>query len=262
VSDGARTILVTGAVRRIGAVIVRHLATRGWRVAIHHHHSPDDADALAAELGADQGRACVVTGDLACAETAPRLIAEVRAAFSAPLMALVNNASLFSYDRPPIADAAALPAHMAVNLDAPVLLASALAAQDDLATGAVVNILDQKIANLNPDFFSYSCGKVALAGATAMLAQALGPRIRVNAVSPGLSLPSLDQSEAEFRAVAGQNLLRRPIEVGAIAEAVAFLLTARGIHGQNIFVDNGQRFLPRDSDVMFETRGTNRAAHG
>lgn len=257
---------MTGAVRRIGAVIARHLAARGWRVAIHHHHSPDEAGALAAELGAEKGGACVVTGDLASAETAPGLVAGVREAFGVPLMALVNNASLFSYDRPPITKAAALPEHMGVNLNAPVLLASALAAQDDLAAGAVVNILDQKIANLNPDFFSYSCGKIALAGATAMLAQALGPRIRVNAVSPGLSLPSLDQSEAEFRAVASENLLRRPVEVSAIAKAVDFLLTARGIHGQNIFVDNGQHFLPRDSDVMFETRlknpGANRSAHG
>jgi NAD(P)-dependent dehydrogenase (short-subunit alcohol dehydrogenase family) len=258
VRDAGRTILVTGAARRIGAAIARHLAARGWRVAVHHHHSPEAAEDLAAELDG----AWVVTGDLACAETAARLVAEVRAAFGVPLMALVNNASLFTYDRPPIADAAALPAHMAVNCDAPVLLASALAAQDDLAAGAVVNILDQKIANPNPDFFSYSCGKVALAGATAMLAQALGPRIRVNAVSPGLSLPSLDQSEAEFRAVASENLLRRPVEVQAIAEAVDFLLTARGIHGQNIFVDNGQHFLPRDSDVMFETRQGSRRPHG
>ncbi|MEO9131814.1 MAG: SDR family oxidoreductase [Sphingomonas sp.] len=249
----ARTVLVTGAARRIGAVIARHLAARGWRVAIHHHHSPDDAEALAAELGGS----CVVTGDLACAETSTRLIAEVRAAFDVPLMALVNNASLFSYDRPPITDEAALSGHMVVNLDAPVLLASALAAQADLAAGAVVNILDQKVANLNPDFFSYSCGKVALAGATAMLAQALGPRIRVNAVSPGLSLPSLDQSEAEFHEVAGENLMRRPVEVGAIAEAVDFLLMAQGIQGQNVFVDNGQHFLPRDSDVMFEPRQAN-----
>jgi len=126
--------------------------------------------------------------------------------------------------------------------------------EEDLADGAVVNILDQKVANLNPDFFSYSCGKVALTGATAMLAQALAPRIRVNAISPGLSLPSLDQSDEEFGAVASQNLLRRPMDVRAIADAVAFLLTARGVRGQNIFVDNGQRFLTRDSDVMFDTR--------
>jgi NAD(P)-dependent dehydrogenase (short-subunit alcohol dehydrogenase family) len=204
----------------------------------------------------------VVTGDLAVPDTAQRLIAEVRAAFGAPLAALVNNASLFTFDRPPLSNAGALPAHMAVNLDAPVLLASALAAQDDLTEGAVVNILDQKVANLNPDFFSYSCGKVALAGATPMLARALGPRIRVNAVSPGLTLPSLDQSEAEFRAVANENLLRRPVDIDAIGEAVDFLLTAGGITGQNIFVDNGQHFLPRDSDVMFETRQTNGRAHG
>ena len=261
-SDFGRTVLVTGAARRIGATIARHLAGRGWRVAIHHHHSPGEADALAAALGAGEGRAIVVTGDLAFAETAPRLVAQTRAAFGAPLMALVNNASLFTYDRPPIAHAAALHRHMAVNLDAPVLLASALAAQEDLAAGAVVNILDQKVANLNPDFFSYSCGKVALAGATAMLDQALGPRVRVNAVSPGLSLPSLDQSEMEFRAVADENLMGRPVDVDAIAEAVAFLLGAGGVSGQNIFVDNGQHFLPRASDVMFETRGANGGPHG
>jgi len=258
VSDAERTILVTGAPRRIGAAIARHLAARGWRVAIHHHHSPEAAEALAADLPG----ACVLTGDLAQAEVPALLVQQARAALGGPLTALVNNASLFAYDRPPLAEPRMLRDHMAVNLDAPALLASALAAQNDLAHGAVVNILDQKIANLNPDFFSYSCGKIALAGATTMLAQALGPRIRVNAVSPGLSLPSLDQSDAEFGAVASENLLRRPVEVTAIAEAVDFLLTARGITGQNVFVDNGQRFLPRDSDVMFETRRETGAGHG
>jgi NAD(P)-dependent dehydrogenase (short-subunit alcohol dehydrogenase family) len=258
VSAPVRTVLVTGAVRRIGAVIARRLGALGWRVAVHHHHSPEEAEGLAAELPG----ACVLTGDLALPEMAARLVAQAREAFGCPLGALVNNASLFAYDRPPLVDPAMLREHMAVNLDAPALLASALAAQEDLADGAVVNILDQKVANLNPDFFSYSCGKVALGGATAMLAQALGPRIRINAVSPGLSLPSLDQSEAEFRAVACENLLRRPVDVGAIAEAVEFLLTARGIAGQNVFVDNGQHFLPRDSDVMFETRPRDGEQHG
>ncbi|MDQ2877931.1 MAG: SDR family oxidoreductase [Pseudomonadota bacterium] len=247
-SEAARTVLVTGAARRIGAVIARHLAGEGWRVAIHHREHGDEAEALAAELPG----AIVLEGDLADPSTPARLVAEARTAFGAPLAALVNSASLFRYDTPPLADAAMLREHMAVNLEAPVLLASALAAQSDLESGAVVNILDQKLANPNPDFFSYSCAKIALGGATVMLAQALAPRITVNAVSPGLSLPSGDQSEAEFAAVASRNLLRRPVDTVGIARAAAFLLTARGVTGQNVFVDNGQRFVTRDRDVMFE----------
>ena len=110
-------------------------------------------------------------------------------------------------------DEALLARLVQVNLAAPVALAGALARQNDLHDGAVVNLLDQKVANINPDFFSYSCTKIALEGATTMLAQALAPRVRVNAVSPGLSLPSGDQSAAEFAAVASQNLLERPVAV-------------------------------------------------
>lgn len=245
-----RTVLVTGAARRLGAVIARHLAGEGWGVAIHHLHSADDAEALSAELPGS----IVLAGDLADAETPVALIAAARAGFDAPLMAIVNSASLFEYDTPPALTAASLERHHAVNLEAPVLLASALATQDDLAEGAVVNILDQKLANPNPDFFSYSCAKFALAGATTMLAQALGPRIRVNAVSPGLSLPSADQTEAEFHAAASRNLLRRPVDPQNIARAVAFLLEARGVQGQDLFVDCGQRFLAKTRDVMFEDR--------
>lgn len=245
-----RTVLVTGSARRLGAVIARHLAASGWRVAIHHLHSAEDADALSAELPGS----IVLAGDLADPATPMALLAAARAGFGAPLMAVVNSASLFDYDTPPAITAASLDRHHAVNLSAPVLLASALAAQDDLADGAVVNILDQKLANPNPDFFSYSCAKFALGGATTMLAQALGPRIRVNAVSPGLSLPSADQTEAEFAAAASRNLLRRPVDPQDIARAVAFLLEARGVQGETLFVDCGQRFLPRDRDVMFEDR--------
>jgi len=249
-------VIVTGGARRIGAVIVRQLAAAGYRVVIHHRQSTGDADALIAELGAG---AFAIDQDLAEEGAAHALIAAVRAAFGVPVSGLVNNASLFGYDRPPIADGDAIERHMRVNLTAPVLLASAMAAQDDLVAGAVVNILDQKLANLNPDFFSYTCSKLALAGATQMLAQALGPRIAVNAVAPGLTLPSLDQTEAEFASVASLNLLERPIGADMVADAVAFLLAARGITGQTLFVDNGQRFLRRERDVMFSTRG---AEHG
>lgn len=245
-----RRVIVTGAARRIGAIVARHLAGAGWQVAIHHR----DADIEAAALSDDLAGSIVLSGDLADPATAAALIGAARAGFGGPVGAVVNCASLFDYDAAPLTGGNGLRRHAAVNLDAPVLLASALALQDDLAAGAVVDILDQKIANLNPDFFSYSCAKIALAGATTMLAQALGPRIRVNAVSPGLSLPSGGQSEAEFAAVASENLLRRPVDPHEIARAVAFLLTARGITGQNIFVDNGQHFLPSDHDVMFRSR--------
>lgn len=248
--QAARTVLVTGAARRLGATIARHLAGEGWRVAIHHYHSAADAEALARDLPGS----IVLTGDLADPATPGALVAAARTSFGAPLAAVVNSASLFDYDTPPAVTADSLQRHARVNLDAPVLLACALAAQDDLTEGAVVDVLDQKVANLNPDFFAYSCAKVALTGATTMLAQALGPRIRVNAVSPGLTLPSADQTDAEFAAVASRNVLRRPVDPEDVARAVAFLLDARGIAGQNLFVDCGQHFVALPRDVMFETR--------
>ncbi len=248
----AKTVLITGAARRIGAAIAAHLAGQGWRVALHYHEHADEALALAARLPG----AVALEGDLAEPETPAELIAAARAVFGVPIRGLVNNASLFRYDVPPQIDPALLEEHHAVNLAAPALLVAALAAQDDLDAGAVVNLLDQKLANPNPDFFSYSCAKFALGGATTMLAQALGPRVRINAVSPGISLPSGGQSEAEFQAVANRNLLRRPVAIDDIADAVAWLLEARGITGQNIFVDCGQRFIARSRDVMFEN------AHG
>lgn len=244
------TVLVTGGAARIGAAIARVLAAQGWRVAVHARRI-EAARVFAATLPDAIG----VGGDLSDPTTPAALISAVRLAFKTPVCGLVNNASLFAYDRAPLCDGALLDAHLAVNLTAPVLLASALASQHDLADGAVVNMLDQKLANLNPDFFSYSCSKVALAGATTMLGQQLGPRLRINAVSPGITLPSLDQSAAHFGAVASRNLLCRPIEIDAIADAVAYLLHARGVHRQTIFVDNGQHLVPSMRDVMFDRPG-------
>ncbi len=262
IGQGPGTVIVTGGARRIGAAIVRHLAATGWQVVIHQRAPQDgdgqlDAGDLIASLAT--GHAVAVEADLADPHAASTIMTAARAAFSQPVRGLVNSASLFEYDTPPIADGKAIARHMEVNLTAPALLASAMAAQDDLPAGAIVNILDQKLANMNPDFFSYTCSKAALASATHMLAQALGPRIVVNAVAPGLSLPSFDQSEAEFAVVSSENLLRRPIGVSQIAGAVEFLLSCRGITGQTLFVDNGQRFLQRHRDVMFATR---EAAHG
>lgn len=242
-------VLVTGGARRIGAAIVRHLVAAGHEVAVHHHDSHDEAEALAAELGV-----ALVTADLADEAETRGLVQAAAEALGGPVEGLVNNASLFAWDALPLADYAGLDRHMHVNLGAPLLLASATAAQTGLAEGAIVNLLDQKLANPNPDFLTYTLSKAALAEATRLLAMALAPRIRVNAVSPGLSLPSLDQSEAEFTDVASHNLLARPVDLGDIARAVEHLLVARSITGQNVFVDCGQRFVRREGDVMFEGR--------
>ncbi|HEX4693871.1 SDR family NAD(P)-dependent oxidoreductase [Sphingomonas sp.] len=251
-----RTVLVTGGARRIGAAIVRALAEAGHRVVIHHHRSHDeDAAALARELDPVAERVATVNGDLAEPDAATAILQASRNIMNGPIDGLVNCASVFEFDRPPSFDPALLADLMRVNLAAPVALACALAGQDDLIDGAVVNLLDQKVANLNPDFFSYTCTKIALEGATTMLAQALAPRVRVNAVSPGLTLPSGDQSDTEFASVSGQNLLERPVPIAELGRAVEYLLTAPAVTGQNLFVDNGQRFLKRQGDVMFSTPG-------
>lgn len=251
-----RTVLVTGGSRRIGAAIVRALAGAGHRVVIHHHHPHDEhAAALAEELDPSGDRIATVVGDLAQPDAARAIFVAARTAMRGMIDGLVNCASVFEFDRPPEVDPALLARLTSVNLSAPVALACELAKQDGLRDGAVVNLLDQKVANLNPDFFSYTCTKIALAGATTMLAQALAPRVRVNALSPGLTLPSGDQSDAEFAAVASQNLLQRPVPIEEVARAVEYLMTTPAITGQNLFVDNGQRFLKREGDVMFSTLG-------
>jgi len=242
-------VLVTGAARRIGAAIARGVAGAGHRVVIHYHRSRDEAEALARALDG-----WTVQGDLADTASLPALFARARDVAGAPIGALVNSASLFEYDSPGTVDPVLAARLHAVNCTAPTVLASALAAQSDLADGAVVNLLDQKLANPNPDFFSYTLSKAALAAAGELMAQAFAPRLRVNAVAPGLTLPSGDQSEEEFHRVATQNLLRRPVGAGAVAEAVVYLLGARSVTGQTLYVDSGQRFLRSDRDVMFEGR--------
>jgi NAD(P)-dependent dehydrogenase (short-subunit alcohol dehydrogenase family) len=249
VSVPRRTVLVTGGARRVGAAIVRALAAAGHRVVIHHHASADQADALARETGG-----AVVTADFADEAATRGLIGQAAAAIGQSIDGLVNCASVFEFDSPAAFDPALLHRLTAVNLGAPVLLAAGLAAQTGLVDGAIVNVLDQKVANLNPDFFSYTCTKVALAGATEMLAQAMAPAITVNAVAPGLTLPSGDQSDAEFAAVSRENLLRRQVDPAEIGRAVDFLLTNPCVTGQTIYVDSGQRFLKRDGDVMFSNR--------
>lgn len=242
----ARTVLVTGGAKRLGAAIVRACAGAGWRVVIHHRGSRPEAEALAAEL-----EGATVQGDLADTPGIAALFERARASAGGTIDALVNSASAFEFDAVDAIDAALAARLYAINCTAPAMLTAALAGQEELEDGAVVNLLDQKLANPNPDFFSYSCAKFALAGATTMLAQALSPRIRVNAVAPGLTLPSGGQTPEQFDRVARANLLRRPVGAAAIGEAVAYLLGAASVTGQTLYVDSGQRFVASVRDVMF-----------
>jgi NAD(P)-dependent dehydrogenase (short-subunit alcohol dehydrogenase family) len=244
-------VLVTGGAKRLGAAIARAVAAAGHRVVVHHRSSPAEAAALAEELGG-----AAVAGDLADLAAIPALFDRAVRAAGVPITGLVNSASLFEFDRPPRFDPALAAKLYTVNTLAPVCLAEALARQVAPGEGAVVNLLDQKLANPNPDFFSYTLSKYASEGATTLLAQALAPRVRVNAVAPGLTLPSGDQTEAEFEDVAGRNLLGRAVGAEQVAAAVVYLLEARSVTGQTLFVDSGQRFLKRNGDVMFEGRPT------
>lgn len=244
----SRTILVTGGAKRLGAAIARACAAAGHRVVIHHGRSGDEARALAAEIGA----AGTVGGDLAALDAIGDLWARACEVAGGPVDGLVNSASQFAFDRPEAIDVALAARLYAVNCTAPVLLAGALAGQG--RGGVVVNLLDQKLANPNPDFFSYSLSKAGLAAATTLMAQAFAPTVRVNAVAPGLTLPSGDQSAAAFAGVARANLLERPVGAEAVADAAVWLIGAESVTGQVLYVDSGQRFVKRDRDVMFEGR--------
>lgn len=245
-------VLVTGAARRIGAEIARVLAAQGYAVVIHYRNSSDDAKALQAEIARAGGKAALCEADLADPADVETLIDRAAIALGEPLTALVNNASLFEYDRASDVTREAMDRHFRINMLAPVLLAKHLVRQLPAGVaGAVVNLLDQKLANPNPDFFSYSLTRYALAGATTMMAQEFAGRCRVNAVAPGITLPSGGQSEAEFAAVGRENLLQRVSSPSNVAGAVRMLLGNAAINGQCIWVDGGQRFMNQPRDVMF-----------
>jgi NAD(P)-dependent dehydrogenase (short-subunit alcohol dehydrogenase family) len=249
--------LVTGGGRRLGADIVRGLAHKGWNVAIHYNGSAEEAERLSADVARSFGvKSLLLKADLAAAEAASALPIEASRLAGAPLSLIVNNASIFEFDRAGDFAAADFDRHFIVNARAPALICQAYARSLPAgAEGAVVNILDQKLWNLNPEFFTYTLSKAALLYATKTLAMALAPRIRVNAVAPGLIFPSGDQTPEEFAAyVEKYNLLKRPIRIEDVVDAVIFLATCRSATGAIIHVDNGQHLAPSQHDVRFNSR--------
>ena len=238
----------------MGAAISLALARRGWDVAVHYAKSADDALQVCEAIRALGRNAIALDCDLADEAATLRLIARTRDALGNPTC-LVNNASRFTADDAASFDYALLAAHMRVNLAAPVLLARELHRQlPDDACGVVVNLLDQKLFNPNPDFLSYTLSKAALQAATTLLAQALAPRLRVIGVAPGITLAASGQSEASFAKAHAMTPLGRSSGVDDIANAVCFAVESPAITGTTLVVDGGQHLVPTKRDILFLAR--------
>lgn len=240
--------LVTGGGKRIGKAICLELARAGFDVAIHHRGSGDAARAVAEEVRALGRRAATVAADLSVeAEVRGLVPAAVQAL--GPLSALINNASVFEDDRVGSLGRETWDAHIETNLRAPIVLAEAFAAQAPHGS-AIVNLLDQRVLKPDPRFFSYALSRNGLWWATRTLAQALAPRIRVNGVGPGPTLPSVHQTPEDFAAEAGGTLLQRAGSVDAVASAVRWLVEADMVTGQMIAVDGGQHLAWKTPDIV------------
>jgi NAD(P)-dependent dehydrogenase (short-subunit alcohol dehydrogenase family) len=245
--------LVTGAGRRIGRAIALGLASAGWDVAVHCRSSRAEAQDTVDAIRALGRRAALLECDLADEAAVRGLLARAIDALG-PVGCVVNNASLFEYDSAADFSPALLAAHMQANVSAPILLAQALHAATPAGGQAVViNLLDQKLANLNPDYLSYTLSKAALDTATTMLAQALAPTVRVVGVAPGLTMLSGDQGEAGFARAHQATPLGRSSTPQDVADAVCYLASARAITGTTLLVDGGQHLVPLPRDVMFLT---------
>lgn len=247
----ANVALVTGAGRRIGRAIALGMAQAGWDVAVHYRHSADEARQVVERITALGRRAVALPCDLADEAAVRRLLPQAAEALGA-VHCVVNNASLFDYDSAADFTLARLDAHMAANVAAPILLAQALhAATPDGAQAVVLNLLDQKLYNLNPDFLSYTLSKAALHTATTMLAQELAPRLRVVGIAPGITLVSGEQSEDGFAKAHGQTPLGRSSTPDDIVAAVLYAAGARALTGTTLLVDGGQHLTASPRDVMF-----------
>jgi len=233
--------LVTGGARRIGRAIAFALAEDGYAVAVHYNTSRHEADGVVAEIIANGGRAAAVSGDLLDAAAVAGLIPAAVAALGGPLTCLVNNASVFEDDAALTMTGDGYDRHAIVNLKTPVFLAQAFARQLPAgATGSIVNIIDQRVWNLSPEFFSYTLSKAGLLAANRMLAQALAPAIRVNAIGPGPVLRSIHQTADDFAAECAGTPLARGSNPEEIAAAVRFILRTPAMTGQMIALDGGQ----------------------
>jgi NAD(P)-dependent dehydrogenase (short-subunit alcohol dehydrogenase family) len=242
-------VLVTGAGRRLGREIALALAGAGWRVAVHYRHSEADAIKTVADCAGSTGAAALFRCDLGDEAAVRMLLPQVVEKFG-QIDAVVNSASTFEHDSPATFTFAALETHLRSNTGAAVLLAQAL--HEHLAsrnaTGAVVNLLDQKLWNQNPDFFSYTLSKAALEAANTMLAIALAPRVRVVGVAPGLTLGSHMLTDEQFEVLHKLSPLGRSSTPADVAATVRFALENQSMTGTTLLVDGGQHLMKFERD--------------
>ncbi len=238
--------LVTGGLHRVGAAIAAALAGAGYDLALHRRREGGPDGDLVTAIGKARVDHIIVSADLGESGAAERLFADVVQQCGRAPTLIVNNASLFAEGGIEALDGAALDAALAVNLTAPTLLTQALFASG--GNGAVINILDQRVVNPVPDQIAYTIAKQALWQATRTLAIACAPRIRVNAVAPGLTLPTPDYEDGRMERMAGLMPLHRLAAPKDIADAVLYLARAENVTGQTIFVDAGANLRSFDRD--------------
>lgn len=245
---------MTGSAKRVGSAIALALADDGWDVAVHYATSAADAEATADAVRQRGRRAMSIAADLGDEDAVSRLVDRVADELDVPLC-LVNNASIFDEDGALDVGYARLDRHMRVNVAAPLVLARTMHARlKARQRGVVVNLLDQKLFNPNPDFLSYTLSKAALHHATGLLARALAPKLRVVGVAPGITLRSAGQSRAGFVAAHRRTPLGRSSTAADIAQTVCFVVASPAITGTTVVVDGGQHLVPTSRDVMFVTR--------
>lgn len=252
--------LVTGAGRRLGRAMALHLGARGCDVAVHHAASAEAAAEVVSELRAMGVRAVALRADLLVEAEVQALLPAAAAALGGPVTVLVNNASIFEHDRIDTATRESWDRHFETNLRAPFVLTQALAAGapaplrdgdgEPLAQALVVNMIDQRVRKLTPEFMTYTLAKMGLWAFTRTAAQALAPRVRVNAIGPGPTLKAERQSAAHFASQRAATVLGRGASSADVTAALGYFLDAPAVTGQLICVDGGQHLAWRTPDVL------------